>query len=217
MMQHASPVSRLAIVDLGVGNFGSLINAFQRIDNRLELVRTQDSATIDTCDAIVMPGVGAFKAAVRTLRETGLENALRRNIVEAGKPCLGICLGLQVLVEESEEYGHCDGLGFLPGRVGLLGIRDHTWLPHVGWNTLLRTAAPSKLLNRVGDRSDFYFDHSYALLATDDEAVVATCDYGISFVAAVEKANIMGVQFHPEISGAAGEAVLRNFLGASQC
>jgi glutamine amidotransferase len=199
----------LTLVDYGAGNLPSVERALRRLG--AETRRATTGGELAGADAIVLPGVGHFQALARALAQNGLGAALRAE-VDRGVPLLGICLGLQAFYERSEEAPEEAGLGWLPGVVKPLpaGVK----LPHMGWN-LLRRPAPSRLLAGIGDDAWFYFAHSYAALETGKE-VVATCEHGANFVAVIERERLFGVQFHPEKSGTAGAAVLKNFLELAQ-
>lgn len=171
------------------------------------MVRATHPEQIAAADVIVLPGVGHFGALLRALAATGLAERLREYI-GSGKPFLGICVGLQALFAGSDEAPAIPGFGVLPGNIGELPVTVK--LPHMGWNQL-RLARPSRLLENIPPDAWFYFAHSYAALDADD-ATVAWCDHGVPFVAALESKNVFAVQFHPEKSGDAGAAVLRNFL-----
>lgn len=195
------------VVDYGVGNRFSILSAFRRLGREAEV--SADPEAIRRADRLVLPGVGAFGDAMARLRRGGLDQALRE-AAGRGAPLLGICLGMQLLLDEGHEYGVCPGLGLLPGRaLPLSGLIPASFkLPHTGWNALrFEPAAPMFRFSRPGDF--VYFVHSF--YAADCPAVCATTSYGKEFAAAVAKDNIWGCQFHPEKSGAAGLGVLRAF------
>jgi glutamine amidotransferase len=168
---------------------------------------TADRGVIADAAGVVLPGVGAFGRCAEALRDAGLE-PLAHDAVASGRPFLGICIGMQLLYEGSDEAPGTAGLGVLPGKVRLLP--DGVKRPQMQWNTL-ETRRPTALLDGLGERPWVYFVHSYA--PEDGEDVVATCDYGGPVVAAVERGNVAAVQFHPEKSGTTGLALLRNWLG----
>lgn len=196
---------KLTLVDYGAGNLPSVERAFGRLGaSTSRATRGEDLAG---AEAIVLPGVGHFGALARALACNDLGRALREAI-ERGAALLGICLGLQALFESSEEAPGEVGLGWIAGVIRPLPA--NVKLPHMGWNQL-RRVRQSRLLAGVPEDAWFYFAHSYA--ATEDgEATAAVCDYGASFAAVVERGRLAAVQFHPEKSGEAGKAVLRNFL-----
>jgi glutamine amidotransferase len=180
-------------------------------------VITSDPAMVAAADKVVLPGVGAFCAAMGNLCRSGLRDVVVESI-ESGKPFLGICLGLQMLFETSTEMGSTEGLGVLPGRVvrffedgtpeGAEGLK----VPHIGWNSLT-LRKPSRLLAGLEDGVRVYFVHSYYPEPADASDVSATSDYGVDFCCAVERGNVAATQFHPEKSGAVGLQILRNFVG----
>ena len=195
----------VGIIDYGVGNLFSLGSSFAAIG--VEAFVSGDPAELAKADRLVLPGVGAFGDAARKLHESGLDVFVREQAA-AGKPLLGICLGMQLLFEKSYEYGEHAGLGLLKGQVvGMSGkLHADLKIPHMGWNALKLTK-PAKLLQ---DGSYVYFVHSfYAENCADSLAAVT--DYGIPITAAVERGNIFGCQFHPEKSGNVGLEILRKF------
>lgn len=201
-------MAEITIVDYGMGNIGSVANAFALLGASCEVASTPER--IRAARALVVPGVGAFPAAMRNIRQLNLEDALGEAVLRKSTPFLGICLGLQLIAEDSVEGGHTSGLGWIPGHV--LGLQPVGGLPvpQVGWNEVAaRGSAP--LFNRVDEAAHFYFDHSFALHC-GDQVATATCDYGGDCVAAVQRGNIHAVQFHPEKSQRNGLRILRNFL-----
>jgi glutamine amidotransferase len=196
----------IAIVDYGIGNLGSVTKAFAHVGAPCRL--TADPGELAEAEALVLPGDGAFGATMDEIKARGLAEPLRR-AADKGTPLLGICIGMQVLFEESEEHGRHAGLGLLPGRVrrfdGGLPV------PHMGWNALHKTR-PSALLDGVADGDHVYFVHSYfcdAALAV----TLATSDYGRDFAAVVGHRSVLGAQFHPEKSQGIGIRIIRNFAG----
>ena len=204
----------IAIIDYGVGNLFSLCSSLQSIG--AEAVVTPDPAVIRAADRIILPGVGAFADAAAKLRATGLDQVLLEEAAN-GKKIMGICLGMQMLFEESFEYGIHKGLGLIPGRVVPMAgyIPEELKVPHIGWNPLILKGSPDggdkhPLLKYVNEGDCVYFVHSY--FATDcQESVIATAEYGKELTAAVAKGNVMGCQFHPEKSGKVGLAILKAF------
>ena len=204
----------IAIIDYGVGNLFSLCSSLQSIG--AEAVVTPDPAVIRAADRIILPGVGAFADAAEKLRATGLDQVLLEEAAR-GKKIMGICLGMQMLFEESFEYGIHKGLGLIPGRVVPMAgyIPEELKVPHIGWNPLILKGSPDggdkhPLLKYVNEGDCVYFVHSY--FATDcQESVIATAEYGRELTAAVAKDNVMGCQFHPEKSGKVGLAILKAF------
>lgn len=194
----------IAIIDYGMGNLRSVQKAFEFLG--YEAVITDQAAQILSADHVILPGVGAFRDAMARLTETGLDNTVRR-VAANGTPLLGICLGMQLMFEHSEENGFYDGLGLFPGtvtRFPAMGLK----IPHMGWNTL-KTYDCS--LFDAGDDPCVYFVHSYCMADISDDWTAATCEYGIPFTAVIAKNNVMAAQFHPEKSGDAGLRMLRRF------
>jgi glutamine amidotransferase len=195
----------IAIVDYGLGNLGSVIKAFRQVG--AETVLSGDPARLRQAEALVLPGDGAFAAAMDGVRERGLVAVLQER-AEAGTPLLGICIGMQLLFEESEEHGRHTGLGLLPGRVRRFG--GDLPVPHMGWNSL-HPRREHALLDGIAEGAHVYFVHSYFCDAGPD-VVVATSDYGIDFPAVVARGSVLGVQFHPEKSQAVGLRMVENFV-----
>ena len=195
----------VGIIDYGVGNLFSLRSSFAAIG--VEAFVSGDAAELAKADRLILPGVGAFGDAAEKLRATGLD-AFVREQAAAGKPLMGICLGMQLLFERSYEYGDHEGLGLLKGQVvGMSGrLPEGLKIPHMGWNALKLTKA-AKLLE---EGSYVYFVHSFYAENCED-SIAAVTDYGIPITAAVEKGNIFGCQFHPEKSGNVGLSILRAF------
>ena len=198
----------IAIIDYGVGNLFSLEQSFRAVG--AEIIVTADPDEIRKADKILLPGVGAFGDAAQRLRDTGLDKIVIEQ-AGAGKPLMGICLGMQLLFEEGHEYGCHKGLGLIPGRVVPIGdvIPKDLKIPHMGWNALNFTKQ-SRLFSRIKNGDYAYFVHSY-YAADCGDAVIATAEYGAPLTAAVEKGNVFGCQFHPEKSGAVGLEILRAF------
>jgi glutamine amidotransferase len=198
----------LGIVDYGMGNRRSVEKALERVGARAEL--TAYPERLAAADGLVVPGVGAFAAAMERLRDAGLDELIVSR-ARAGTPVLGLCLGLQLLFERSDELGGADGLGLLSGEVRALAPRDPALkLPHIGWNEVAFTRH-SPLLEGLGERAAFYHVHSFAAVPDADSDVLGRGDYGGPFVSIVARDNLFGVQFHPEKSSTAGLALLRNF------
>ncbi len=206
-------MTKIGIIDCGTSNLSSVRNAFESQDLPAEIIR--DKSLLDRCSHLILPGVGAFQAGMATLRERGFDEALIPQ-VEAGKPLLGICLGMQFLADNSDEFGLSDGLGLIPAPVTKIDVSGSDLrLPHVGWNSVRQTGAP-RLWEGIEDEAAFYFVHSFAFSPqTPGSLVAGTCDYGAPVTAAVARGNILGVQFHPEKSQKPGLTLLRNF--AEKC
>lgn len=196
----------IAIVDYGMGNRRSVEKALEHVGARP--VITSDHDVIREAEGVILPGVGAFPQAMRNIRTTGLDEPLTDRFLD-GAPILGLCLGMQLLFEASEEHEGADGLGFLPGRVRRFDTRGER-LPHIGWN-LVTFRRPARLTDGLGDAAAFYHVHSFVCEPDDDADIVGLGEYGSPFVSIVERGNVMGVQFHPEKSSRDGLALLRNF------
>lgn len=193
-----------AIVDYGVGNLKSIANAMAYLG--LTTLVTGEAGALETADAVILPGVGAFPDAAKKLRQTGLDRAI---LAQAGKkPILGICLGMQLLFDRGEEGESCPGLGLISGSV--TRIKTALKLPHIGWNTL-SFPRESPLFQGLEQGSAVYFVHSYAAQVEREEDLLAVTDYGGTVTAAVGSNGVYGCQFHPEKSGEVGLAILRNF------
>ncbi|MEW6587448.1 MAG: imidazole glycerol phosphate synthase subunit HisH [Nitrospirota bacterium] len=224
----------IAIIDYGMGNLRSVEKGFQKVG--VDVTVTNSPVVVKKADAVVLPGVGAFKDCMRELTNLELIDAVV-DAIKQGKPYLGICLGLQVLFSESEEFGRCGGLDVLRGKVvrfdfgtplcpplprgELKGGVDSTSqspipnpqslkVPHMGWNEI-KIQKENPLFKNIPDKSHFYFVHSFYVVPEDKSIIATTTDYGIEFTSSVWKDNIFAVQFHPEKSQAAGLQVLKNF------
>ncbi|MBI4848743.1 MAG: imidazole glycerol phosphate synthase subunit HisH [Nitrospirae bacterium] len=204
----------IAIIDYGMGNLRSVEKGFQKVG--VDVTVTNKPDVVKSASAVVLPGVGAFKDCMRELTNLDLTGAVVEAI-RAGKPYLGICLGLQVLFSESVEFGRCKGLDVLRGKVvkfdfGQPPTPDPQPLkvPHMGWNEI-KIQKDNPLFRGIPDKSYFYFVHSYYVVSDDTSVIAATTDYGIEFTSSVWKDNIFAVQFHPEKSQTAGLQLLRNF------
>ena len=197
----------IAIIDYDAGNIRSVEKAFEYLG--VETITTRDADVILNADKVVLPGVGAFGDAMAKLTEYGLVDVIHK-VVEKKIPLLGICLGLQLLFEESEESKGVAGLGLLKGRVLRFSEDTEYKIPQIGWNSI-EISPESKLFAGIDNQSYVYFVHSYYLQAEDESVVAATCDYANHFHAAVEKDNIYACQFHPEKSSDTGLKILQNF------
>ena len=198
----------IAIVDYGVGNLFSLCSSLEFIG--AEAVVTPNADEIRAADKIILPGVGAFSDAAEKLRRSGLDSVIKEE-AEGGKPIMGICLGMQLLFEESHEYGVHKGLSLLKGRVIPIEgyVASDLKIPHIGWNAL-HFQRKHPLFKYVNEGDCVYFVHSYFANECDD-SLIATSEYGRELTAAVAKGNVMGCQFHPEKSGEVGLNILRGF------
>jgi glutamine amidotransferase len=208
-------MKNIVVIDYGIGNVKSMVNALENIGEKVLL--TNNERDIMYADAVILPGVGAFKHGMDNLTQRGLVEVIH-NFVTSGKPFLGVCLGMQMLMEESEEFGICKGLGLIEGTVKMipLAINSNAKLPHVSWNELI---VPSEnrwnntILSTTLPKTDMYFVHSFAAIPKNNSDILANCNYGdITFCAAVNKNNIYGTQFHPEKSGVSGLSILENFI-----
>jgi glutamine amidotransferase len=200
----------IAIVDYGSGNVAAIADIFKRL--KVPHLITRDHAELLEADRYVLPGVGAFDTTMRTLRESGLVELLNEEVLGRGKKILGVCVGMQILGDSSDE-GMLPGLGWIPGhirRIDPMTIKGLPKLPHMGWNAVRLKSAPP-LFNGVDLDKGFYFLHSYYFDAADAANIVATVDYGKELPCAVASGNVFGLQFHPEKSHANGVAVFRNF------
>jgi imidazole glycerol-phosphate synthase subunit HisH len=199
---------RVAIVDYGMGNIGSVQSALQHLGVVPCVSHRRDE--LAQADAFILPGVGAFGAAMENLIRLGLPDLLREQVLEAGKPLLGICLGMQLLAQDSTELGFHQGLGWIPAHVLELDHATDLRVPHVGWSPL-QLDRPHPMFDRMDQQAHFYFDHSFHFVC-DPQWVTARCDYGVPLVAAVQRDHVFATQFHPEKSQRSGLKLLRNFL-----
>jgi glutamine amidotransferase len=200
----------IAVVDYGVGNLRSVSKALEHVGGEVEV--TADPGAIAAADGVVLPGVGAFAHCMNNLREAGLVSAVR-DAAASGRPFFGICVGMQILFDESDEFGRVEGLGILPGRVRRFEPTEHELkVPHMGWNELT-VCAPAPCLAGVSNGARVYFVHSYYVETDDDEIIATTTDYGGPFVSSAWWGNIFATQFHPEKSQDVGLAILGNFVG----
>ena len=197
-----------AIIDYDAGNLRSVEKALQALGE--ETVITRDREEILAADRVILPGVGAFGDAMEKLHQYGLVEIIRQ-VVQKGTPFLGICLGQQLLFEESEESQGVPGLGILKGKIRRIPNTPGLKIPHMGWNSL--TLRPgTRLFSGLGEEPYVYFVHSYYLEAADPEIVAASADYGVVIHAAVETGNVFACQFHPEKSSDTGLQILKNFI-----
>ncbi|PYS51230.1 MAG: imidazole glycerol phosphate synthase subunit HisH [Acidobacteria bacterium] len=198
----------LAIIDYGVGNLRSVEKAFEA--TACEAVVSSDERVLRDAERLVLPGVGAFQACMKALKEHGFAPLVMERVRE-GTPLLGVCVGMQMLFEESEEFGRSEGLGFLRGRVRRFS--DELLVPQVGWNQVYKRRSHPLFAN-IEDGAFFYFVHSYYCDA-DTSVVVGETEYGARYASVVAEGNVCGVQFHPEKSQAAGLQLLKNFASGS--
>lgn len=202
----------IAILDYDAGNLKSVYKALQFLGQEAEI--TRDAEKIRRADKVILPGVGSFGDAMKKLEEYHLTEIIHET-VQAGKPFLGICLGLQLLFEESEESPGVKGLGVLKGKILRIPEKDGLKVPHIGWNSL-ELEHNGRLFEHIPQQSYVYFVHSYYLKAEEEQTVTASTEYGVHIHASVEKDNVFACQFHPEKSGETGLAILKNFAGIGE-
>lgn len=199
----------IAIIDYDAGNIKSVQKACEALGGETVVV-TDRRDEILAADRVILPGVGAFGSAMERLAARGLDEVIR-TVAESGRPFLGICLGLQLLFEESEESPNVKGLGILRGKIWRIPENENLRVPHIGWNSLTFPKS-GRLFAGVGEEPFVYFVHSYYLKAEDENIVRARTSYGVEIDASVESGNVFATQFHPEKSGRTGLAILKNFL-----
>lgn len=198
----------IAVVDYGMGNVRSLMNAVEYLGGECAL--TADPAVFAAAERIILPGVGAFGDAMAAIRARGLDGILHREAVVGRKPLLGICLGLQLLARASDEHGRHQGLGWIDAEVVRFPVLPGLKVPHMGWSPV--RGRPHPLLAGIADGAWFYFVHSFHMRCADPADVLATGEHGIGFTAAIARGNIAAAQFHPEKSQDNGLRLLENFL-----
>jgi glutamine amidotransferase len=198
----------IAIIDYGMGNLRSVQKGFERVGVAAEV--TRDARALEAASGVVLPGVGAFGACMENLRTYGLIEPVR-DVIRRGTPFLGICLGLQLLFDESEEFGAGPGLGVFRGRCVRFRDRDPSFrIPHMGWNQI-RKHQSLPHLRGIDDGAFVYFVHSYCVVPEDRSLIATTTTYGDDFVSAIARDNVFACQFHPEKSQNVGLRILRNF------
>jgi len=220
-MSEKTATQTIAVIDYGMGNLHSAASALQHVAPAEKIVITSDAAAIAAADRVVFPGVGAIRDCIGEIKKRGLDNVVR-DTVASGKPVLGICVGMQALMDFSEENEGVDCLGILPGRVKHFGrplldaAGNRLKVPHMGWSPVHFDTAAGRahpLWRDIDDGSRFYFVHSYCVDVADSTYCAATCEYGVvRFAAAVTQKNLFAVQFHPEKSHTAGLQLLKNFV-----
>jgi glutamine amidotransferase len=211
---------KVGVIDYGVGNLGSVLRALEEL--RVAPVLVNRAADMHSTDCLILPGVGNFSDCAALLNQGGWTTALRDEVLGYKIPMLGVCLGMQLLADSSSEgagEGHSTpGLGFIPGQVRHLHSFGCTLrVPHVGWNSVIRTRPDDSLFAGIPDGTDFYFVHSYVFAPKDPADVLATAEYGIPVTAAVRHGHVWGTQFHPEKSSRAGFRLLKNFIESPAC
>jgi glutamine amidotransferase len=206
-------MNKIAVINYGAGNLPNVVRALQHVGADLEV--TADPAVVRAAPVVVLPGVGATADTMRSLRELGMAEVLP-DVIASGRPFLGICVGMQVLCADSEEFGLHPCLGAVPGTVRLLPGGQK--VPQIGWNQVRYSqhTAAHPLFSTIPDSSDFYFVHSYYCDLPNPDLVAGTTDYGISFPSVLIRDNLAAVQFHPEKSGRWGLQLLKNFVDWSQ-
>lgn len=198
----------IAIIDYDAGNIKSVEKALQKLG--AEVCITKDAEVILNADKVILPGVGAFGDAMENLKKYGLDVVIHQ-VVEKGTPFFGICLGLQLLFESSDETPGVEGLGILKGKIHRIPDKDDLKIPHMGWNSL-HLQNEGRLFKGLPEQSYVYFVHSYYLKAEEEEIVKATTEYSVNIHASVEKGNVFACQFHPEKSSDVGLTILKNFV-----
>jgi len=205
-------MSTIAIIDYGMGNLHSVASAFEHVCDS-KIIVTSNVAEIEAADRVVFPGVGAIRDCMAEIRRLGMDEVVKKAVAE--KPVLAICVGMQALMDHSEENGGVDCIGLLPGNVRFFGddLKDEAGeklkVPHMGWNQVKQVDHP--LWAGIDDNSRFYFVHSFYVKAERQDEVMATCHYGLDFDVALTHGNLFAVQFHPEKSHTAGLQLLKNF------
>lgn len=205
----------VAVIDYGMGNLHSVASALNHVAPEQTIVVTSDPAVVAGADRVIFPGVGAIRDCMSEIKRLGFDKLLREQIA-TGKPVLAICVGLQALMDHSEENNGVDCMGILPGKVRFFGENhkdaagNTLKVPHMGWNQVNHNDHP--LWTDIPQDSRFYFVHSFYVLAEEASLVAATCDYGLQFHAALTRDNLFAVQFHPEKSHTSGLQLLKNFL-----
>ena len=200
----------IAIIDYGSGNLAAIANIYKQL--KIPHIVTRDAQELAKADRYILPGVGAFDATMRNLNDSGMVAILQEQIIRQGKKVMGICVGMQILAESSEE-GELAGLGWIPGRVRKIDasrLTNGPRLPHMGWNSI-QPRTELSIFRGVDVERGFYFLHSYYFDAANDEHILATVNYGNDIPCSVKRDNVSGMQFHPEKSHANGVAVYRNF------
>jgi len=210
-------MSSVAVIDYGMGNLHSVAKALEHVMPGIEVRVTGDPALIESADRVILPGVGAIRDCMGEIRRRGIDPVVSR-VIASGKPFLAICVGIQALMQHSEENGGVDCLGHYPGNALFFGPHlydadgNRLKVPHMGWNQVWQRK-PHPLWAGIDDGTRFYFVHSYYVRAELDDQVAARCEYGVEFDVALAEGNVFAVQFHPEKSQKPGLQLLKNFLG----
>ncbi|WP_372807113.1 imidazole glycerol phosphate synthase subunit HisH [Pontiella sp.] len=203
----------IGIIDYGMGNLGSVTNAFRFLELEAKIITRKQE--MDGCRALILPGVGAFGDCMGHLVEHDFVGAIK-DWTDAGKPLMGICLGLQALFKSSEESPGVEGLGLLPGTVKRFDLPRELKVPQIGWNRMVEVQPDCPMFEGIDDRSFFYLVHSYYVVPDSPDLVAGKTEYGIDYCSCVWKENIFATQFHPEKSQAVGLRMLRNFWNWSE-
>ena len=207
----------ITIIDYGLGNIRAFANIYERLKIKVNIAKNKSQ--IIGAEKIILPGVGAFDFAMSQLNESGMRDALEKEVISNGVPVLGICVGMQMLANSSQE-GELSGLGWIDGTVKKfdkkLLISNSCRLPHMGWNNVKQTSN-NILYDNIPDLGRFYFLHSYYFTSFDNDSIMTSTHYGIDFTRSVNKNNIYGVQFHPEKSHSLGVQILKNFANFPLC
>ncbi|WP_290945562.1 imidazole glycerol phosphate synthase subunit HisH [Helicobacter sp.] len=208
-MSGSLSTMKIGIIDYGAGNLGSLRNAFAKLHQRAQCIK--DPSEVDSCDKLILPGVGAFGDVRALIRRRGFDEAIM-HYAASGRYILGVCLGMQLLFDKSYEFGEHHGFGLIAGEITRFNSAPR--VPHIGWNQCFFTqeGANHALLRDINDGVFLYFVHSYHARLSDESIALGVCDYGNRFPAIVAKDNILGIQPHPEKSHNAGLQILQNFL-----
>lgn len=203
---------RIAIIDYEIGNVKSIINAFKKIG--IDTILTRDKDSIMNSEGLILPGVGAFSHGMENLHKYNLVEIIY-DFVKTKKPFMGICLGMQMLMDESEEFGNTKGLGLISGKVMKLPENDNWKLPHISWNEIYKNEISweNTILQDIEEKTDMYFVHSYAVTTEDRSNILSITEYSsYKFCSSVKNNNIYGCQFHPEKSGEKGLKIINNFV-----
>jgi glutamine amidotransferase len=217
-MSDVKKKSVIAVIDYGMGNLHSVASALNHVAPDQQVVVTSDPAVVANADRVIFPGVGAIRDCMAEIKRLGFDKLLREQIA-TGKPVLAICVGMQALMDHSEENNGVDCIGLVAGNVRFFGDQhkdsagNHLKVPHMGWNQVHHDDHP--LWENILQDSRFYFVHSFYILLKDQSLVAATCDYGLQFHAALANKNLFAVQFHPEKSHTAGLQLLKNFTNCN--
>jgi len=198
----------IVVVDYGMGNLHSIAKALEFVG--AEVLVSNKKEDLELADKIVLPGVGAFRDGMMNLQKNKLDKILFQEVIKKKKPFLGVCLGMQLLADKSNEFGNWKGLGFIPGEVKKFDVEDTLKIPHIGWNNV-EFIKDHPVLSGIKDNSDFYFVHSYCFTCKDQSHIYGKTDYGGLFTSIIVKDNIFAVQFHPEKSQKDGLTLLSNF------